>query len=66
MADSFSQAYSNSPEAYAVAAETWARGLHFYREARRHFENDIDKGKIANIQGMGVLYLWSVTILFLI
>ena len=60
------QAYSDYPEAYAVAAETWSRGLHFYREARRHFDNDIDKGKIANIQGMGVLYVWLVTIPFLI
>lgn len=58
MTDSFSQAYSDSPEAYAVAAETWARGLHFHREAIRHLENDIDKRKIANIQGMGVLYVW--------
>ena len=66
MTDSLSQAYSDSPEAFAVAAETWSRGLHFHREARRHSENDIDKGKIANIQGMGVLYLWSVTIPFLI
>ncbi|KAJ5358861.1 uncharacterized protein N7496_011274 [Penicillium cataractarum] len=55
-------AYSDYPEAYAIAAEQWSRGLHFYKEAKRYFEKDAGKGKIATLQGMGVLYLCTCMI----
>ncbi|OOQ84351.1 C6 transcription factor [Penicillium brasilianum] len=55
-------AYSDYPEAYAIAAEQWSRGLHFYKEAKRYFEKDVGKGKIVTLQGMGVLYLCTCMI----
>ncbi|KAJ5577990.1 uncharacterized protein N7459_006954 [Penicillium hispanicum] len=51
-------AYSDYPEAYAIGAEQWSRGLHFYKEAKRLLDQEEGKVTAAYVQGMGVLYVW--------
>lgn len=52
------QAYSDYPEAYAVPDEQWSRGLHFYKEAKRHLEQMEGRFSVADTQGLGIMYVW--------
>lgn len=53
----FFQAYSDYPAAYAVASEQWSRGLHFYKEAKQHLDQENGKVTLASVQGLGVFYV---------
>lgn len=51
------QAYSDHPAAYTVASEQWSRGLHFYKEAKQHLDQENGKVTLASVEGLGVLYV---------
>lgn len=51
------QAYSDHPAAYAVASEQRSRGLQFYKEAKQLLDKENGKVTLANVEGLGVLYV---------
>lgn len=51
------KAYSDLPAVFAVASEQSSRGLHFYREAKKHLDKENGKVTLNSVEGMGVLYL---------
>ncbi|CAK38170.1 uncharacterized protein An03g02000 [Aspergillus niger] len=48
-------AYSDFAEAYEVPNDPSTRGLHFYKEAKRCFEQEDGHSTIATVQGLAVL-----------
>ncbi|KAJ5180591.1 hypothetical protein N7492_003801 [Penicillium capsulatum] len=50
-------AYSEYPESYAIGKEMWSRGLHFYKEAKRLLDQMEGRFTVADVQGLGVLYV---------
>lgn len=55
---SFIQAYSDFAEAYEVPSDPSTRGLHFYNEAKRCFEQEDGHSTLATVQGLAVLSTW--------
>ncbi|GKZ91312.1 hypothetical protein AnigIFM59636_003562 [Aspergillus niger] len=49
------RAYSDFAEAYEVPNDPSTRGLHFYKEAKRCFEQEDGHSTIATVQGLAVL-----------
>lgn len=52
------QAFSEYPEAYAIGREQSSRGIHFYKEAKRLLDQKEGKLSLADVQGLGVMYVW--------
>ncbi|GJP88302.1 C6 transcription factor [Aspergillus niger] len=52
------RAYSDFAEAYEVPNDPSTRGLHFYKEAKRCFEQEDGHSTIATVQGLAVLSTW--------
>ncbi|KAF9889524.1 hypothetical protein FE257_007234 [Aspergillus nanangensis] len=50
--------FSDHPGAYADINDLGSRGLHFYTEARCHYEQLQGRLNIATLEGCGVLFLW--------
>ncbi|KAF9895330.1 hypothetical protein FE257_000234 [Aspergillus nanangensis] len=49
-------AYSDYPEAYAVAGDVSSKGAHFYTEAKRLLDKEEGRISLATVQGIGLLW----------
>ncbi|KAL4935617.1 hypothetical protein BDV06DRAFT_206638 [Aspergillus oleicola] len=50
--------HSDYPEAYETPGDIDSKGVHFYNEARKHYEKIEGKLSITAIQGCGVLFVY--------
>ena len=44
-----------------MASQTWSRGLHFYKEAKRLLDLEEGKLTVSFVEGLGVFYVWYVS-----